>query len=877
MVKNCKWENTIQKHGIKKSSKIITKIIAIYFPLHMASEFSTADVLNSATSDSKKESETKNSDIEFDPAFLYQDSNTPTIDLSRFNKSAKLIAGKYRFEIYVNSTPKGLKEIIINDSKDLTRQVCISKEQLAEFGINFNKINQHIKLNHESILSEQENNCYDILKNIPGSTIDTDQSAQKLTLTIPEIFLTNPRVGTYADPSTWQQGESGLLVNYNSNFFQTNTSQSAYVGINSSANFQGWRLRHSGSLNWNNQDKSTIQYNTNNTYLQTDSTTLKSQIIIGETITNDNLFDNIPFKGMQLYSDDRMLEDVAQSYAPIIHGIATGNAKVSVYQKEQLIYETTVAPGPFEIDDIQAQTDGGDLKVVTTEANGSQRSFIVPYAYSPELLRVGQYRYNIALGKVHLNSIKNNPNLFQGIFRHGFNGNWTGYAGLIYSNNYSSALIGSALNIKFGTISADITRSMYRPGHEESQSGNSLRFAFSKSLPESGTNISIVSYSYLSSQYLTLSNATRLMDQGFISTNMQPLVQKQRIEINLNKSIKSKSIYLNGSISQFWGTKEKSINISAGYSDTWKNINSTLALQRSKESYNNTSSFKNSINLNISIPFGKETARSSINSLISYEGNEISQLNTSISGRFNNNDSAFYTAYSNSTNNKSLNGGVRLGYMFPKVAVSGGISSGPGYQQYSATATGALIVHSNGITMSQATGETVALVHVPNGEGAAVGVSRTPVDKYGYSIISNLTPYHVNKIDLITKKMPLNIELAQDNNTVLTPRAGAIMHIEYATQPSYSTIINSTLENGDPLPFAASIFDENGRDVGIVSQGSRVLVKSINKKGTLLVKWGNQADTQCTISYDLETKSRPSNLKFNYISEICQRHIKIIQ
>lgn len=872
MGKNCKQINAINNNTTTKTCPNINKIIVVYFSLQMTSEFSNADTQKSAIKDSKNVSNIEKTDIEFDPAFLYQDSNTPIIDISKFNKSSRLIAGKYRFEIYINETSKGLGEIIINDNKDLTKQVCISKQQLAEYGINFNKIHQQMDLNNESIQSAKDNDCYDILKNIPGSTIDTDQNAQKLTLTIPEIFLNNPRIGTYADPSTWQQGENGLLINYNSNFFQTNTSKTVYLGINSSANFQRWRLRHSGSLNWNNQEKDKIQYNANNTYLQTDSTALKSQIIIGETNTNDNLFENIQFKGMQLYSDDRMLEDIAQSYAPIIHGIANSNAKVSVYQNEQLIYETTVAPGPYEIDDIQAQTDGGDLKVVTTEANGFQRSFIVPYAYSPELLRAGQYRYNIALGKAHLNSVKNNTNIFQGVLRHGFGGNWTGYTGLIYSNVYSSLLVGSALNLKFGTISVDMTRSIYQPHHEESRFGNSVRIAFSKSIPENGTNISIVSYKYSSDKYLTLSNAMRLMGQDGISTNMQPLAQKQRIEVNINKSIKSKSIYINGSIQQFWESKEKVTNISAGYSDAWKNLNFTLALQRSKESYNRISSTRNSINLNISIPFGKENNRSSINSLMSYERNKISQLNTSISGRFNNDDHASYTAYGNSTDSRSINGGVRLGYLLPKAAVSAGMSSGAGYQNYSASATGALIIHSNGITLSQATGETVALVHVPNGEGAAVGIAKAPIDKYGYTVISNLTPYHTNKISLVTKKMPVNVELVQDNNTVITPRAGSIMLIKYETQPSYSTIINSTLENGEPLPYAASILDENGKEIGIVSQGSRVLVKMINQSGELLVKWGNKSAEQCTIKYALKTTTKKNESKFNQISEICYKN-----
>lgn len=46
-----------------------------------------------------------------------------------------------------------------------------------------------------------------------------------------------------------------------------------------------------------------------------------------------------------------MLPPVLANFAPTIRGVANTNAKVSITQSGYKIYETTVPPGPFVIDD----------------------------------------------------------------------------------------------------------------------------------------------------------------------------------------------------------------------------------------------------------------------------------------------------------------------------------------------------------------------------------------------------------------------------------------------------------------------------------------------------------------------------------------------
>ena len=55
------------------------------------------------------------------------------------------------------------------------------------------------------------------------------------------------------------------------------------------------------------------------------------------------------YRGIDFSSDDRMLPNML-GYAPRIR--VKTNAKVEVRQQGQLIYQTTVAPGNFEINDL---------------------------------------------------------------------------------------------------------------------------------------------------------------------------------------------------------------------------------------------------------------------------------------------------------------------------------------------------------------------------------------------------------------------------------------------------------------------------------------------------------------------------------------------
>lgn len=88
-----------------------------------------------------------------------------------------------------------------------------------------------------------------------------------------------------------------------------------------------------------------------------------------------------------------MVPDSQRGYAPTIHGISRGTSRISIRQNGYEIYQSTLPPGPFEINDIYPAGSGGDLQVTLQEADGSVQRFNVPWSSVPVLQREGHLKY----------------------------------------------------------------------------------------------------------------------------------------------------------------------------------------------------------------------------------------------------------------------------------------------------------------------------------------------------------------------------------------------------------------------------------------------------------------------------------------------------
>lgn len=379
--------------------------------------------------------------VEYDHTFL-MGKDASNIDLSRYTEGNPTLPGIYDVSVYVNDQPimsQSIAFAVIEGKKNA--QACITQKNLLQF-----HISSPDKNSEKAILLKRDDDlgdCLNLAEMIPQSSIRYDVNDQRLDIDVPQAWIMK-NYQNYVDPSLWENGINAAMLSYNLNGYHSEspgrTNDSIYAAFNGGINLGAWRLRASGNYNWMTNVHS--DYDFQNRYLQRDLASLRSQLVIGESYTTGETFDSVSIRGIRLYSDSRMLPPVLASFAPIIHGVANTNAKVTVMQNGYKIYETTVPPGAFAIDDLSPSGYGSDLIVTIEEADGTKRTFSQPFSSVVQMLRPGVGRWDISAGQVLKDSIQDEPNLFQASYYYGLNNYLTGYTGIqLTDNNYTAGLL----------------------------------------------------------------------------------------------------------------------------------------------------------------------------------------------------------------------------------------------------------------------------------------------------------------------------------------------------------------------------------------------------------------------------------------------------
>ncbi|MBG6245410.1 hypothetical protein CS369_12615 [Candidatus Symbiopectobacterium sp. 'North America'] len=373
--------------------------------------------------------------LEFDASFLNVD-NAALLDLSRFAAGASVLPGVYKTAVYINDQWVNNVDVEFKAHTDKTVYPCLSIDLIKSIAFNYYKLPSDFF--SSQTLGDQ---CVDLSQQLPDAQINYDSNEQRLDIVIPQIYMQNTARGTVS-PALWDDGIAALLMGYNVNGYtsesQGKTFNSLFAGLNACLNVGPWYLRHNGA--YTHMDNAPSKYSSINTYLQRDIPTLKARMLVGQSNTVGQLFDTLPFTGAQLMTDERMLPESQRSYAPEIRGIARTNARVTVRQGGQVLYETTVSPGEFLINDLYPTGYGGDLNVTVRESDRTEQNFSVPYASVAQLLRPGSSRYAITGGEVRSDNLRDKPSLYQATYQRGLTNAITGYGGVQASENYSAVL-----------------------------------------------------------------------------------------------------------------------------------------------------------------------------------------------------------------------------------------------------------------------------------------------------------------------------------------------------------------------------------------------------------------------------------------------------
>ena len=804
------------------------------------------------------------------------------IDMSFFERGYEIGPGTYQFTVELNGDRFKIGNYEIREFQGGLEPVLRVKDILAL------PLKEDVLAKFKGMSDNEE--IFPLSLKIKDARASVDTQDMRIEISIPQIYLAHDSGWVdVTSPDLWDYGETAAIFNYSLSGSHMKSHDSDYNTTNLNANLTGqfnfgpWRLYTSGSMYSNSSKGYGTRYTNHewdlwNTYLQRDIPTWKGTLQVGELSTSGELFDSIPIRGIRVSSNEQMLPYRDRTYAPVIEGIANSNAQILVRQNGHVVYTLNVAPGPFKLEDIPGIGNFGDLEVVIRESDGTERIINVPFSTVPNMLREGQYRYDVNAGKYYQKGLAadvKTPNVFMGTLAYGLPENITVFGGSILSEDYMALAFGTGMSLgKFGALAGDVIHTRYGSDDErglKAGSGAAWRIRYEKNLMNTGTAIHLANYQYLTGNYATLedfvtygtSQSTQWWGNGKI---------RSRWQLSMSQSLSDfGSLNVGAEYAQYHGTAADTKTFNIGYSTGFKGIGVSLNYSRN---YIRTGSYGNkdwstdqTLMLNLNIPLslffknvGPETLQ---NTSLGYQGSmyqtddgKRAYQQSVVMNGYDNDLNTSWTISQELGNHLERSTSVMLGYRGNRFAANAGVNYNHSITNYHLGMTGALVLHKTGITATPYAYDSVAVVEVPDAEGVKVSNSlSTETDMFGHGIITYLSNYTKNEFSIDPATLPDGAILLDSTNRVVVPTQGAVVRVNYPVRFGQQAVFVLKSKDGLPLPFGASVdlIDNHGeKDLyvsGIIGEGGRVFLSGLTKQGTLQVKNG---DRQYLFEYELQ-------------------------
>lgn len=818
-------------------------------------------------------------ELYFAPEFISDDASM-VADLTRLQKEGAQLPGNYQVDIYINGTqnvsrsvlfkdaPAGTDKNEVHDSTGL--MACLTRDDLDELGVDI----RQLRLDAD----EPDNACVSPGKYIPEAFTAFDFQRMRLDVSVPQAAMRNSARG-YISPERWDEGINAALLNYSYSGSQSQgrfgDSRSSYLNLDGGLNIGPWRLRDQRT--WNEYSSNFYtwrRWQHVNTYAQRAIVPLRSNLTVGDGTSEGDIFDALSFRGVQMATDDSMFPDSLRGFAPVIRGVASTNARVSIRQNGYTVYETFVSPGAFAIDDLYPVYSSGDLNVTVTEADGSIRTFTVPYSSVPVLQREGRMKYSLTAGRYRASGDRyNSPEFIQGTLIRGFPHNITGYGGVQYSDNYLAGLLGMGLNLgSLGAISADVTQASSTLADGSTHQGQSLRFLYARSLNALGTTFQLTGYRYSTEGFHTLDETALKGMKGWryetdtVDADGKPVKHPYTDFYNLYNNKRAKvqasvsqragdlgSLYLSGVRQNYWNTPGHTDSLQAGFNGVAGKVNYGLTYSYSRQV--GQSGTDKSVFLSLSMPLdalfstGRNNTRSVYASYSASQNRdgEISHQ-AGLSGTALEADNLSWSVSQGRTRREGNSGNLNASYRGGYGNTNAGYSYSDSYRQVNYGVSGGALLHAEGLTLGQPLGETSVLVAVPGaGDVRLENETGIRTDWRGYTLKPYAAAYRENRVALDAASLGDNTDV-DSFVTQVVPTRGAIVKAGFKGYTG-SRVLMTLTRSGKPLPFGTLV--TAGERSGIVGDDGQIYLSGMQAEGSAQATWGSRADQQCNVTYRL--------------------------
>ena len=765
-----------------------------------------------------------------------------SIDLEQFSREGYMMPGEYQLTVQINKTelPEQLITYLAPADDPKGSEPCLTQALTAKLGL---------KESVSRDLSWWNNGQCLNLHSLEGTMVRADLGTGVLYISIPQAYLEYASEN-WDPPSRWDNGVPGILFDYNLNAMnsrQSTGSQQQYVSGNgtSGANLGAWRLR----ADWQSQydhasgpaGGSRQSWTWSRFYLYRAVTSLNAKLVVGENYLPSSMFDSFRFTGISLITDDSQLPPNLRGYAPEVTGVAKTNAKVTISQQDRVLYETTVAAGPFRIQDLNDSVSG-KLDVKVQEQDGSIQTWQVDTANIPYLSRPGSVRYKISSGKPSdVTHRVNGPQVTTGEISWGINSGWSLYGGGVFAGDYNALAFGLGRDLLvMGAVSLDITQARAELPNSETKQGGSYRLSYSKRFDEYDSQITFAGYRFSERNFMSMS---QYLDERYHNSRATG-GGKEMYTLSLNKQFRELNLssYLNYSYQTYWdhpATDAWSGSLST-YFDLGSFHNISLTASATRTQLNDKKD--NSVFLSLSLPWGDKGT-------IDYSGQYGSGVSHSLGyyGRIDENNS--YRVSTGTTVDGRTIGNGYFDHKGDMAQMSANASfHGSDYAAYGVSMQGGATATLNGVALHRMGNLGGARMMVDTG-----GVSDVPVrggggvvhsNLFGKAVVSDVSSYYRNSINVDMDKLPDDVDatrsVIQDTLT-----EGAIGYRKFGILSGQKAMAVIALADGSRPPFGATVSNNDHVQTGITGDDGNVWLSGMKPGETMDVSWAG--DVQCRI------------------------------
>ncbi|MDX7986992.1 PapC/FimD family outer membrane usher protein [Xenorhabdus sp. 12] len=770
------------------------------------------------------------------------------IDLSRFSQAGYVMPGKYQLTLRVNEQLVNRETMIPVYSryqgKEARSEACISPELRNKIGLK--------EEYHAQTTLWNDGQCVDFSA-VKGVVLSVDLAESQLNMTIPLLYLEYSDL-SWLPPARWDEGIPGVLIDYNVNTFLSksrgnSSNQNIWLNGTVGANYGAWRLRGNYQGNYS---YTAGQQNNSDPLLKWDQfhayralTSWQANLTLGEYSFASDLLDGWNYTGVSLASDERQLPPKLRGYAPQIRGFADTNARVTVTQQNNILYDTTVPAGEFVIKDISSSVRG-TLDVKITEQDGRVKTFQVSTASVSYLTRPGQLRYKLASGRARYDSHRTEGPIFAtGEWYYGLTNSWTLYGGGVVAGNYNALALGAGVDLgAFGSLTADVTQSMARlpkRGEEDSkktQQGKSWHLTYSKRFDDINTDLTLAGYRFSERDYMSMQ---QYLDARYRERSGGS--SKDKYTIILNKSFPEQKVSLGVSYNHetFWNAGENIYyNIRMNkYFSAFGIDNMTVGLLATRSRYLHTGKMNNSLSLNFSLPVGEQR----INYNHYYSEKQFNQ-NMNLSGQVGERDNYNVTASMSHGHRQqrksqfsgyySHRGNIAHTSFNVSMAQDGNVAAGMAVNGGATLTLKGAALHPSGVS-----GGTRLIVDTNGVENVPFDSGHVRTNHWGVGVVTSVSSYYRNTTMVDINKLDSDVE-ARDAVAELVLTEGAIGYHKFDVLKGNRLFVVLKLENGSILPFGTSIRNKKSRELGIVNDGGVAWISGAELGESLQANWGEQ-------------------------------------